>query len=163
MQFCKICNLAFVPTPNSQGKFCSQQCYRASRDKSINKICKYCFSEFQVPAARDKTAKYCSWECKQQISGKNHENWRGGSQASWYRHTYSIELEDYDKVFHVQNGRCAICLTDMPGGNHNRFHLDHDHVTGKIRGLLCATCNLGLGYFKDNPIHLMQALHYILK
>jgi hypothetical protein len=59
-----------------------------------------------------------------------------------------------------QGGRCAICHTDQPGG-HGRFHIDHDHVSGRIRGLLCNNCNRGLGSLKHDPDFLRKAITYL--
>ena len=60
---------------------------------------------------------------------------------------YGISLDDYNELFIQQGGKCAICGKlqsefDYP------FHVDHDHKTGKVRGLLCSGCNTGLGHFE---------------
>jgi len=55
--------------------------------------------------------------------------------------------------------KCAICKMEFI--EINKSHLDHDHNTGKIRGLLCFHCNTGLGYFKDNIDSLQNAILYI--
>lgn len=62
-----------------------------------------------------------------------------------YRLRYGITLEDYERILESQNGGCAICETTTPGGRGNRFHVDHNHETGVVRGLLCWTCNRRLG------------------
>lgn len=54
-----------------------------------------------------------------------------------------------------QEGRCAICETK------SKLVLDHNHITGEVRGMLCNNCNIGLGLFKDNPEILVRASHYI--
>ena len=76
--------------------------------------------------------------------------------------THGISLEDYDKLLEEQNNSCIICGTETPRGI-GRFHVDHNHKTDKIRGLLCNNCNLGLGYFSDNPKTLVAAANYLLK
>jgi hypothetical protein len=84
--------------------------------------------------------------------------------AKWKAHirkTLGIEPQDYEKLFSEQNGKCAVCGTDNPGGNRKRFCVDHCHTTGKIRGLLCVSCNSGLGYFKDNMELLSNAATYL--
>lgn len=68
---------------------------------------------------------------------------------------YGISQEGFDLLFVKQNGLCAICGTNDPGKK--GFHVDHDHVTGKVRWLLCGHCNLGLGHFRDNPEILRKA------
>jgi hypothetical protein len=60
-----------------------------------------------------------------------------------------------------QRGVCAICKTEDPGPRSNHFHIDHDHATGKVRGLLCNNCNRGIGLLKDSPSVLLQAHLYL--
>ena len=77
---------------------------------------------------------------------------------------YNITLKEYDKLLTKQNGRCAICGAKTSRNKaHGRFSIDHDHLTGKIRGLLCSKCNHGLGLFDDNPESLIAAAHYLTK
>jgi hypothetical protein len=76
-----------------------------------------------------------------------------------YRTRYGITIEDYDRMFKEQNGRCAICKTDKPIREH--FHIDHCHETKKVRGLLCIRCNSGLGSFKDSKKLLWIAMNYL--
>ena len=71
-----------------------------------------------------------------------------------------MTLSQYDELLDRQQGCCAICGTDIPGGR-GRFHVDHDHDTGEIRGLLCWQCNGGLGKFKDSPALLDRAASYL--
>lgn len=63
-----------------------------------------------------------------------------------YREQYGITLEDYDRMFAAQGGVCAVCGREPPDGR--RFAVDHDHVTGRVRSLLCARCNLCVGYLE---------------
>jgi hypothetical protein len=71
---------------------------------------------------------------------------------------YGITAEEYDVLLEAQNGRCALCR-DVP--SNRRLHVDHNHITGKIRGLLCHKCNIALGMFRDNPRVIAQALVYL--
>ena len=75
---------------------------------------------------------------------------------------YGITLEDYDRMFDEQGGSCAVCGTEDPGRK-GRFHVDHNHSTGKVRGLLCMGCNTGLGALKDSPEVLLKAATYLLE
>jgi len=74
--------------------------------------------------------------------------------------TYGITLKDYDKMLEEQGDKCKICKTKVPGG-HGRFHVDHDHLTNKIRGLLCMNCNHMLGCCKDDIETLATAIQYL--
>lgn len=76
---------------------------------------------------------------------------------------YSIKQEyDYDIVLESQGGVCAICKKP-PIEDGRKFHFDHDHITGRFRGLLCHDCNLGLGFFHDNPMFLQEAALYLIE
>jgi hypothetical protein len=73
------------------------------------------------------------------------------------RRWYGMTLEDYDKMFAEQDGRCAICRE-----THERtLHVDHCHTTGRVRKLLCTECNTGLGKFKERPDLLEAAIAYL--
>lgn len=74
------------------------------------------------------------------------------------RTEYHITLEDYEALLVEQNGLCAICN----GEPHGEFlSVDHNHETGKVRGLLCRNCNVGLGALKDSPDVLRRAADYL--
>lgn len=74
---------------------------------------------------------------------------------------YGITIERYRELLEEQGGCCAICRATEVGSNVKRWHLDHCHATGKVRGLLCHRCNMGLGYFRDDPALLAEAIKYL--
>lgn len=65
---------------------------------------------------------------------------------------------DYHGLLSRQGGGCAICHAVPEGRQH---HIDHDHESGMIRGLLCGPCNMALGLFKDDVGRLEAAIHYL--
>jgi len=71
---------------------------------------------------------------------------------------YGITLEIYNQMLKAQGGVCAICHKEDSKGNH--LSVDHDHSTGKVRGLLCGRCNLALGGFSTQEL-LEGALKYL--
>lgn len=75
------------------------------------------------------------------------------------RRTYSLTLENWNKMFDEQNGVCAIC--ERACTTRKRLAVDHDHETGQIRGLLCNRCNISLGGFKDSLTLLQKAVKYL--
>ena len=85
-----------------------------------------------------------------------HENW-----AWMLRREYGMSVADYEALLSVQGGRCAIC--NCPPRANCKLNVDHDHQTGKVRGLLCGHCNSGVGYFRDNPELLNASIQYLRK
>jgi len=78
------------------------------------------------------------------------------------RRNYNITLEDYNKLFSNQEGKCAIC--GIPQSElKNKLGVDHNHTTGKVRGLLCNKCNLSLGNIKDDIKILLNMINYLKK
>ncbi len=78
---------------------------------------------------------------------------------------FGLTAEGYNDLLKAQNNRCAICLTDKPGGR-GRFAVDHDHKAEAdgsmvVRGLLCMSCNSALGNFLDSPDSMRRAAEYI--
>lgn len=83
-------------------------------------------------------------------------------KAKALKHKWGLTKEDYETKLKTQEGACAICGTREPKGR-GRFHIDHDHVTNRIRGLLCHCCNLMLGHAKDDTNTLLKALDYLYR
>ncbi len=77
---------------------------------------------------------------------------------------FGITAQQYDAMLAEQNGVCAICRkTDGWVGHpsRGRLHVDHDHVTGRVRGLLCSCCNVTLGSLSDDPERIERMLEYV--
>jgi hypothetical protein len=98
---------------------------------------------------------------------------------------HGLTIENYEAMLAAQNGCCAICKSTDPGLGRNgkqgakrklknawpsiRLHptiiiwnIDHDHVTGKVRGLICRSCNIAIGAAKDNPELLIAMAKYLV-
>jgi hypothetical protein len=75
---------------------------------------------------------------------------------------YGITLEEYNKLFEKQKGRCAICHRHQSKFK-KALHTDHDHKTDIVRGLLCQKCNHAIGLFGDSPTRLIRASRYLEK
>lgn len=131
------------------------------------------FSEFYKFKATAQCHLYCK-KCK----GEQGRRWRlknpqhlvkqrESRQANRSRHAdysrkyrYGLQFGEYSKLLTSQNGRCAICQTNEPGGRGN-FHVDHCKTTQKIRGLLCFNCNFAIGYLKHDIDILKNAISYL--
>jgi hypothetical protein len=84
------------------------------------------------------------------------------------KHKYGITLEEYKKMFKEQGECCLICRTTENTVSGDRFSkisfaVDHDHSSGKVRGILCNQCNRALGMFKDRKDILESAIKYLEK
>lgn len=74
---------------------------------------------------------------------------------------HGITTKTWNTMLKNQDYKCKICGTAKPYGNRSVFCVDHCHETGKIRGLLCDECNVGLGKFRDNISFLNKAIIYL--
>ncbi len=128
--------------------------YRRSRKGSSDRHCRYCGKPIDPTAHYAR--RYCSDECKQAWEyGERQANHR----TRWLKQ-YGLTVEQFEERLASQGNRCAICRTDEVPTRGN-WSVDHDHVTGKVRGILCHGCNVALGHFKDDPALLLAAIHYL--
>ena len=78
--------------------------------------------------------------------------------------SYGLTYEATKRLLEEQHGKCAICGADikvMGERKSKSVHVDHDHATGFVRGLLCQACNTGLGGFRDDTLVLKSAIRYL--
>jgi hypothetical protein len=75
------------------------------------------------------------------------------------RNKFGLTPDEYDRILETQGGVCALCESPPTPGI--SLHVDHDHGTGEIRGLLCVRCNNALGLFREDPDLLKRAARYI--
>jgi hypothetical protein len=76
-------------------------------------------------------------------------------RKSHLKRKYGLTLEEFDALLAAQGGGCAIC------GKPDPDNVDHDHITGRVRGILCWNCNVGVGQFEDSEDRLAAALTYL--
>jgi hypothetical protein len=93
-----------------------------------------------------------------------YERTKAKRPAYYLKKLYGITVEIYEQMVVDQRGVCAICGSAPTGKrNFTKLHVDHDHVTSRVRGLLCGRCNLAIGMLADNQEHLFKALEYLEK
>ena len=98
-----------------------------------------------------------------------HKEWRRENpKAAQYRDNrnlvvnHGITMEQFQEMSKLQNDVCAICQEPhKEESNFKRLHVDHDHITKQIRGLLCTNCNTALGLFKDDLERMKRAIRYL--
>jgi len=133
---------------------------RTGKDFSIVK-CLVCGVD--VPQLGAPITKLCSEKCKGiHLSAYRLQRRENGlatltSRVSTIR-SYGITVDDYIELQTQQRGCCAICKDSLKVP-----HIDHDHETGEVRGLLCPNCNTGIGLLKDSSEVSMRAATYLMK
>ena len=115
------------------------------------KGCRWCEVKFlpQAPSHH-----YCSQQCAEDAASEKY---------LW--NSYKISLKDYLDLYEKQDKKCSICHGDgfkMQAHHKLLLVVDHDHDTGKVRGLLCHNCNRGLGLLQDSIDNLESAIKYLL-
>jgi Recombination endonuclease VII len=103
---------------------------------------------------RDGRHAYCK-PCHNARCRETRERLYGGSRHYHLKRRYGIGASDFDELVGAQDGRCAVC------GRTDPDHVDHDHATGAVRGVLCFNCNGGLGQFGDDIERLYAAISYL--
>jgi hypothetical protein len=120
--------------------------------KNGSTVCRLCVNSNYNPSTQKKYQKKYK---------RRQTNWR-------LEKRYGISVDFFEKLLFSQGHRCAICLIHIEEHKANKtkdvnFAVDHCHSTGLIRGLLCYKCNMGLGYFNDNPELTQSATNYLTK
>lgn len=136
------------------------QCRKQHEPRPRGTTCRPCAREAQ---ARWQAANPEAHRAKQrEWREKNRDRRKEIEYASRLKTQYGLTIEDYQRMLAEQGGGCAIC-GQAAGSYRNQDFLcvDHNHETGQVRGLLCGSCNDGLGRFRDNPILLASAIAYL--
>jgi 5-methylcytosine-specific restriction endonuclease McrA len=87
------------------------------------------------------------------------ERFKIAKKKAHIKMTYGLTVEQYQDMFLRQQGLCGICRAEFT--EENNMHIDHNHQTGQVRGLLCRDCNFGIGFLRDDPKRLMDAIFYL--
>ena len=111
-----------------------------------------------VPLRIRRRYKNPEYACQNGDRGRRSRRRRGSGATVGSRRwvLYGISDEEYEIRLAAQGGRCLICQEKML-----RPVIDHDHASGQVRGLLCISCNAGLGFFRDNVQALARAAKYV--
>lgn len=107
--------------------------------------------------------KKCSTKRAKQWSIDNPNQWERQRRKSHLKKKYGITILKYEEILKSQDNKCAICETQLNDTLGHRPHIDHCHDTGLVRGILCGSCNKGIGLLKDSNVILKKAYNYLLK
>ncbi|MFB7867311.1 endonuclease VII domain-containing protein [Streptomyces sp. NPDC056069] len=127
-------------------------------------VCKRCTQRkrpSQMSTSSPRMCKPCRTAATRAWAAANPSEWERHRRRSYLKRRYGITLEEADALLADQNGKCAICGAAEGDSRGFRMHIDHDHSTGAVRGVLCNLCNAGLGNFRDKPELLLKAITYL--
>lgn len=113
--------------------------------------------------------KSCDNEARKAYRAKHREKHLKSQRERNWKHKYGIDRTEFEKMWSDQGGECEICsikLTNIeidndPKNKSNTACVDHCHSTGKVRALLCARCNKGIGMFDDDYETILMAAKYL--
>lgn len=126
------------------------------------------YAKKRYPKIKEKKAKYNKeWREKNRehvveyYTEKNKtDKAKDGKYQSKIKKNFGLSLDEYNKMFEAQNGRCKICDRHQSEFNY-RLGVDHNHTTGQIRGLLCKSCNSVIGYINDDSNIAKKMAEYL--
>jgi predicted nucleic acid-binding Zn ribbon protein len=135
--------------------FCSRRCAvrietrkrLGIADPGLVGVCWWCHAEFLLTDGR---RFYCSAEHARFVKSL----WNVSSR-------YGLSRDDYREAWYRQDGKCAICRQPERTARNHLLSVDHDHVTGRFRGLLCSHCNRAIGLLLDDPEVIDAAARYV--
>jgi hypothetical protein len=125
----------------------SRQYYLLNKDRIISRI--------------KETSKTEEFKEKRKVFNKARKE---KNREVYYKKRYGITLMQYNQLLTIQNNTCAICKiaeTEIKHGRNTYFAVDHCHISGKVRGLLCYKCNSLLGFVNDKIETLKNAIKYL--
>lgn len=149
---CPGCGASFEPV--GRQRFCSMRCGQRIQtrrrlgiaDPGLTGKCWWCHAEFSLLDGR---RLYCSPECARLV------------KSLWNLSRYGITRDDFREAWYRQGGKCAICHQPERTARNHLLSIDHDHLTGRFRGLLCSHCNRAIGLFQDDPEVIDAAARYV--
>ncbi len=152
--------------------FCNRDCrvrYVESLPESERiKVCRKCNKQkFLYDYSCKKSNDMVYWnarcnKCRVDDAKLRYKTDKTLARNSNLRNLYNISIKEFDEIVAKQGGRCAICRREEDkSARMSSFHVDHDHKTGKVRGVLCGSCNISLGRFHDDVSILLNAVEYL--
>lgn len=140
----------------------------------MNFLCHVCNKEqdesfFAINRSTNRGREYKCRECAAMLMKKwrhkNPQKTKTANSKNYWRYklkqNYGMTKEEYEIMHGLQGGVCAICGKSEGRKNSNKLFVDHEHKGGRVRGLLCCSCNSGLGMFKDDRVLIERASLYL--
>lgn len=159
------CSVVDCPFDHYAKGLCRNHYARAHRLRPEPFVCAQCGTTFEA-RRHSSDRRFCSRQCK----GKARFADGSGQQSvrRWqFKTKYGITIDEYEILREGQGRACAICGRTDPIGRVSKFgpdywlHVDHNHETGAVRGLLCSNCNQALGLLGEDPVNAARATDYL--
>lgn len=160
-----ICSIEGCGKEHYAKDLCFNHYAKARRPGKATYECANCGTSFESQRRKDGN-RFCTRKCKEKFwnaSGNNRPTMRRYA----FKSLYGLSIEEYHAIRAQQGDACAICRRSEPNGRVSEHSVefwlavDHDHKTGRVRGLLCGGCNRGLGQFQDDVELLQKAIAYL--
>jgi hypothetical protein len=160
ISICKECEYGHIPQTLKLKYATTKVCLECKEEKPIE-----AFGYTKKPYRNSycKTCKNKKREANGRINGRN-------KKRDTYKRMkkFGISVEEYNGMLEEQNNKCEICgihIEDYKNSSKipRNFAVDHNHITGEVRGLLCSNCNTALGSFKENLEALQKAIDYLVR
>ena len=144
-------------------------CADSSRPDGLYVYCKQCVKVIHRPPPEKRRQYNEKWrksnlekinQYGKEYRKQNPEAARRYRRQSDLKRKYGINTKDYSTLWDKQEYKCAICSCTRKPDEPN-FPVDHNHISGKVRGILCPACNTGLGFFRDDKDILFKASCYV--
>lgn len=175
-RICENCNKEFIPSKNDcRIKFCCEDCrteyrkktgymngyYRVNKSKWTEKqgTEEYKAHKNELRKLRYSTDKEYREKVKESV--KEYNKRKPETKLNSRMKKFGLTWDEYKTMRDSQENKCAICGSIIGDAMGNRLYVDHNHSTGKVRGLLCSDCNFGIGKFHDNIELLKNAIKYL--
>ncbi len=130
-------------------------CKNRGMKDGLNNNCKDCVKKY-TEENKERVRKY-----KSDYYYANREKCIERDRKNSLKRKYNVTVEWYEAQLEKQNGKCMICGAAESGGISPTLHVDHNHKTGQVRGLLCRPCNTGIGLFKEDVNLIEKAIEYV--
>ncbi len=178
MKVCINCGCEFTPSKNDERiKYCCVTCRLEYRNKIgymkeyylKNKESKYIprqktqeYKDLKNEKRRERYKTDAEYRERKKQKARDYNNKHPNKKLQQHLNEYNMTISDYESMYNTQNGKCAIC--GNYGDKNNKYrplYIDHDHKTGRVRGLLCSKCNFLLGNANDDTNILIKAIEYL--
>lgn len=125
-------------------------------------MCRYCYLKAWASDNSDRTRAY---RRRYVESDEARERRNARKRNRHFLLEYGLTADDIKRMEEEQDGKCRICNQPPDRGIFGqppRLHVDHDHETGEVRGLLCSGCNTGIGMLQEDPLRLFASIEYLV-